>query len=333
MSPSVSITTRATKTGKRYVVRYRRGGRAHPLIHAGSFKRERDARTRRDLVAGELAAGRDPRVMLTQLTDPVEIKTFVTRAHEWLATRIDLKATTRDTYRDAITWLATTTLADLDPTAVTSAQIQEAVTSSGLAATSLQTYMSVVKQTLDFCGRDPNPARGHRVRLPRAEREPIRIPTSKQVDAIILRARPSVKLPLRLLAETGVRVGELLAWTWGDVDIDGSQILIPKGKTRSARRWVPIPPDLMDQILELCPPDGRGRERRLFDLGDSTLRGAMLSACVAAKVPHYSPHDFRHRYISVLLKRGLSRAEVAAAVGHSNTNELATYEHVVVEDV
>jgi hypothetical protein len=52
-----------------------------------------------------------------------------------------------------------------------------------------------------------------------------------------------------------------------------------------------------------------------------------------SKIPHYSAHDFRHRHISVLLKQGLSRAEVAAIHGHANTNEFATDEHVVVEDV
>jgi site-specific recombinase XerD len=58
----------------------------------------------------------------------------------------------------------------------------------------------------------------------------------------------------------------------------------------------------------------------------------MLRACQRAGIPVYSPHDFRHRFISVLLRQGLSRAEVAELVGDSNTNELATYEHVVVED-
>lgn len=181
-------------------------------------------------------------------------------------------------------------------------------------------------------GLDPNPARGRRVRLPRVEREPFKIPLRTHVEKIIANAKPELRLPLRVLAETGVRAGELLAWTWGDVDIHGSQILIPKGKTRSARRWVAIPPDLIDALLETCPPDDRGRDRRLFPIGESTLRGTIRNACIATGLPHYSPHDFRHRHISVLLKQGLSRAEVAAIHGHANTNELATYEHVVLDD-
>ena len=35
---SLTITTRKTKSGSRYVVRYRLGGRAYSIVHGGSFK-------------------------------------------------------------------------------------------------------------------------------------------------------------------------------------------------------------------------------------------------------------------------------------------------------
>ena len=58
---SASITTRKTNSGgRRYVVRFRRGGSFFPIEHGGSFLTLREARLRRDLIAGELAAGRDP---------------------------------------------------------------------------------------------------------------------------------------------------------------------------------------------------------------------------------------------------------------------------------
>jgi hypothetical protein len=34
---SLTITTRRANDGPRYVVRYRLGGRAYPIVHAGSF--------------------------------------------------------------------------------------------------------------------------------------------------------------------------------------------------------------------------------------------------------------------------------------------------------
>ena len=57
---SLVITTRRTKSGPRYVVRYRLGGRAYPIVTA-ALPHAKEARARRDLVAGEIAAGRNPR--------------------------------------------------------------------------------------------------------------------------------------------------------------------------------------------------------------------------------------------------------------------------------
>ena len=55
------IVTRETKScARRFVVRYRLGGRAWPVQRGGSFSTMREARARRDLIAGELAAGRNP---------------------------------------------------------------------------------------------------------------------------------------------------------------------------------------------------------------------------------------------------------------------------------
>lgn len=44
--PTISITTRRRKDGYRYVVRYRLGGRATPLVHAGTFTYPHDAEAR-----------------------------------------------------------------------------------------------------------------------------------------------------------------------------------------------------------------------------------------------------------------------------------------------
>jgi hypothetical protein len=56
---SLTITTRQTASGPRYVVRYRLGGRAYPIVHGGSFRTLKEAKARRDFIGGELAAGRN----------------------------------------------------------------------------------------------------------------------------------------------------------------------------------------------------------------------------------------------------------------------------------
>lgn len=67
-----SITIRQTKSGPRYHVRYRTGGRATPVIHAGSFKTLGEAVIRRGLILDELAAARDPAIILRLRTQGYE---------------------------------------------------------------------------------------------------------------------------------------------------------------------------------------------------------------------------------------------------------------------
>jgi hypothetical protein len=74
--PSASITVRKTKGGgRRYAVRFRLGGRAYPVEHGGSFSTLKDARARRDWIAGLLATGQNPAVSL-RATERPKVRTF-----------------------------------------------------------------------------------------------------------------------------------------------------------------------------------------------------------------------------------------------------------------
>src|SRR5437867_1770729 len=76
--PSLFVVTRQTNDGPRYVVRYRLGGRAYPVQHAGSFKTLKDAKARRDFVAGEISAGRNPAEALRALLDQPQALRMIT---------------------------------------------------------------------------------------------------------------------------------------------------------------------------------------------------------------------------------------------------------------
>jgi integrase len=62
-------------------------------------------------------------------------------------------------------------------------------------------------------------------------------------------------------------------------------------------------------------------------------RNRIGKACKAAGVPTFSPHDLRHRRISLLHRQGRSWAEVARFVGQRKLSLTAdTYTHVLVDD-
>lgn len=111
---AASISKRRTKAGKtRYLVRYRLGGRSYPVRNAGTFPTERLAKVRRYLVGGEIAAGRDPAILLASLAaEPIEAKTFKAWADEYRQSRVDLAAETRMAIETRIRALGT--FGDLD---------------------------------------------------------------------------------------------------------------------------------------------------------------------------------------------------------------------------
>jgi integrase len=140
-------------------------------------------------------------------------------------------------------------------------------------------------------------------------------------------------LPIRVLCATGLRVSELAKVTWADVDLSESRFRVSGGKTNAARRWAPIRPDLLMQILDETPPDARTADARVFaKVSEDSLRKAMWRGCQSAGIVSYSPHDLRHRWVSVQLKRGVPVIDVQAGAGHTDASmTLGVYGWVVTD--
>ena len=189
---------------------------------------------------------------------------------------------------------------------------------------------------LDFAGVSPNPARDKtQVRLPRGERVEISPPRAEHVLAVHALLPPRYRLPLIVLEATGMRLGELEALRWGDVDEPRGRwrITSAASKTRTAR-WVNVPPAVFEPVCELLARDDRVADRRVFQgFGGDRFRTAITRACVAAGIPTFSPHDLRHRRISLLHLGGVPWARIGEHVGQRNLTVTAnTYSHVLVDE-
>lgn len=334
MSPSVQIVKRTTSKGEpRYIVRYRRGGRHYPLVHAGSFKTQKDARTRRDFVAGELAAGRDPRETLDQAarTAPAETVTYAAATAAFLEARIDIEDSSVTTYRHALNaygrHLGEHTPVD-DITADRVAAAVVALTGTHAPST-IKTYTDALRVMLDHAGADPNPARDKRVRLPRRARQEVTPPSSRELLAILDHVDPATALLLVALEQTGMRITEALLLEWGDVDQDGSRFRLRARTTKSGHaRWVQVPAWLMATIR-----DRRHGDRVFVSVSRDQVRQRMKRACEKAGVPVYSPHDLRHRRATLWHGQGVTMRELQERIGHADVLlTLRTYTHVVPID-
>lgn len=333
---SAWVTARETTAGRRYRVMYRLGGRESVPRYAGSFRRKQDALARRNWVSGELAAMRVPDVR--QLETPSQTVTFATAAKRWQQSRVDVRPATVVQHRVAL-GRVTDTFNALSVDRIAPADIAGLVATlagEGKARESIRKTVTAIAMTLDFAGIAPNPARDRiQVKLPREEREEPQPPDAATVEACAGLLTVPYLLAVVTLDWTGARVGELVAATLGDVDEDRHGWLIRSAvsKTRQSR-WATLPDDLWQVTLERLPArEDRDPSAPLFDVGtQDRLRVAIGRACRHAGVAAFSPHDLRHRRISLLHRQGVDWATIGQRVGQRNLRTTAdVYTHAMVD--
>lgn len=336
--PSASIVTRATKAGeKRYLVRYRLGGRAYPVQHGGSFATHREARIRRDLIAGELAAGRNPAAILRVMVEtPRAAMTLATWRDKFLASRLDLDANTIKNYGSALK-KACERFGARDPAEIGADEVAEWVAELALTFKpgTIQLYLIALRLLLDYAGLDPNAARDPRVKLPKREREEPQPPSGEHLLAILAAAAPKWRLLFVTLEQGALRLGEAVSLRWGDVDLAGLRLRLPRSATKRDRaRWIYLPEWLMEAIDATCPLEDRTPERRVFQgITEASAYQTMARACRNAGVPHYHPHDLRHRRITLWHQSGVPARDLADRAGHARPSmSLDVYSHVMPAD-
>lgn len=155
--------------------------------------------------------------------------------------------------------------------------------------------------------------------------------------------RPSARAGFSILFWTGIRIGELLALTLDDIDlerrtlwvsksyqnIDGEDVITPP-KTPKGKRVVPLPEAMCDVVrvyveaLYDYEPD-----ERLFPFTKSYFHKEMAKACAASGVPKIRLHDLRHSHASLLIEMGVPVLLISERLGHEDVETtLRTYGHL-----
>jgi integrase len=336
LMPSVWIKTRRTASGSRYRVEFRLGGRAARVHYAGSFKTKREATIRRNWLAGELAARRVPK--LAPLEEPQRAPTFSEASARWRASRLDLAASTREQHRIQLDKL----LALIGRRAIDTLTAQDFIDvvarlhAQGVARETIRKTLGAGAMTLDHAGISPNPARDRSIKLPREEPEEISPPSAADVTAVFGRIPAKHRLALIWLDWSGARVSSVDHLRVGDYDESRRRVRLRAATTKTRRAlWVELHPVLAEAV-ETTLPHRRFRdpEARLFAAsGADALRTAIAKACKAEGIPLFSPHDLRHRRISLLHLRGVPWARIGEFVGQRDLTVTAnTYTHVLVDE-
>jgi integrase len=339
--PSVWLERRDTAGGHaRYLVKYRLGGRESAHRYAGSFATRREALARSRWVEGELAAMRVPRLSRLEAATALT-PTLAEAAERWRASRVDVTDETAVGHRvqldRVLPLLGFRRVDEITPADV--AELVAALHEAGRKRETIRKSLGVLAQVLDFAGVKENPARDRvQVRLPRQEREEPTPPTAGQIEAVLPLMPRRYALALLVLDATGMRVGELeeTGLHCGDLDEPNTRWRIRRAVEKGRRgRWVSLPPDFFAAVVATLPPrEDRSPDHPVFPgLTQERLRTAIARACRASGTPNWSPHDLRHRRISLWHRQGETWALIGARVGQRALSVTAdTYTHVLVDD-
>lgn len=177
------------------------------------------------------------------------------------------------------------------------------------------------------------------VRLPKAERANVRVLTREEQIAFEHLALRESSLEFILCLYTGIRLGELCALQWEDVDWEGKTIAVRRNlqrisqdgisrvnvgtpKSASSYREIPLPSFLHTMLLELFrqrPADSRfvfpGREGGFCDMRTMQVRFKKLADSLNLEGAHV--HTLRHTFATRCLEHGIGIETLSALLGHS----------------
>ncbi|HUR34785.1 MAG TPA: tyrosine-type recombinase/integrase [Vicinamibacterales bacterium] len=142
--------------------------------------------------------------------------------------------------------------------------------------------------------------------------------------------------PIVLLAlNTGLRRGELLGLTWGDVDRVGAQLVVRGTEAKSGRtRYLPLNSEALAVLAAWRPADAKADAFVFAGIeGEQmqSLKTAWGKISKAAKLEGFTFHDLRHTFASKLVQAGVDLNTVRELLGHADIKMTLRYAHLAPE--
>ena len=146
-----------------------------------------------------------------------------------------------------------------------------------------------------------------------------------------------------LLFYSGMRIGEMLALEYGDIDfaeqkinisktfqrIKGKDVVTPP-KTPKSKRIISIPDNMVKELQAYTAQYyGIKKHDRIFPVSKSFFEHEIIRGCKNSSAKRIRLHDIRHSHASLLIELGFTPIVIADRLGHEKVETtLNTYSHL-----
>ncbi len=231
------------------------------------------------------------------------------------------------------------------------------ITGKGLSANTVNTIITVLQNSLKsaFAFGELKEYTADKIKRPKAKENEVScfsLVEQRKIEQEVLQSKKDKLFGIVLCLYTGLRVGELLALTWNDIDLIKGTLSVTKSchygkgangkferctelpKTITSKRTIPLPKQMLALLKTIKK---RSESEYVIANGGKPIAVRSYQRSFALllkklKIPHKGFHAIRHTFATRALECGMDVKTLSEILGHKNASiTLNRYVHSLME--
>lgn len=274
---------------------------------------------------------------------------FIFYAKEWLCFhRLGIKESSYSKYYQTVVnyinpYFNQVKLKDIN-TALINSFIEHLLYTRFLAPRTIKDILVVFKMITKHISDEHNVELKFKINTPKITKKPIRVLNENEFNSLndfLLKDINLCKLGVLIVMSTGLRLGEICALKWKDIDLNNgllyvegtmqrikvhdndnikTKIIVQSPKTESSRRTIPIPENLIPLLRKYCVNDScyvlTGESDKIIEPRSLERIFKSYSRKIGIKDIHF--HTLRHTFATMSVESGFEIKCLSEILGHSN---------------